>query len=156
MNTADLLIEIGTEELPTRAVESLSVAFAQNMLTLLAKSQIDHQAHYVFATPRRIALLIKEVALSTPAQLIEHRGPPKTAAFNAQGKPTPAALGFAQRFNIEATELSTISTDKGDYLVYFQKQAPLATETLLLNLIEQALHTLPIKKPMSWGTHTFK
>ncbi len=155
MNT-DLLIEIGTEELPTHAVEPLSLAFAQTLLTLLDQKQIDHQLHYVFATPRRIGLLIKSVASATPAQMIEHRGPPKSAAFNAQGAPTPAAIGFAQRFNIEVQDLATISTEKGDYLIYHQQQAPLATETLLLGLIEQALNGLPIKKPMSWGAHTFK
>lgn len=156
MNTADLLIEIGTEELPTQAVDTLSQAFAKNMLAQLDKAQIAYENYFVFATPRRMTVFIKNVAKQTRAQTIEHRGPPTAAAFKQDGAPTPAAQGFADRFGISVADLAKVQTDKGEYLVFKQQQAPVATLSLLLNFIEQALHTLPIKKPMQWGDHTFK
>jgi glycyl-tRNA synthetase beta chain len=146
---SDLLIEIGTEELPTQAVLTLSEAFAANILALFEKTNIAHQAHKIFATPRRIALLVEQVAEQVPGKTIEHRGPPVNAA-------SAAAQGFADKFNATVGDLEKIKNDKGEYYIYKEAQNARATSSILLELIEQALANLPIKKPMSWGSNTFK
>ncbi len=146
---SDLLIEIGTEELPTQAVWNLSQAFAEKLLALFDKTQITYQSHQVFATPRRMALRVNKIAEQIPGKTIEHRGPPVNAAASA-------AQGFADRFNISIDDLEKAKTDKGEYFIYKQAQAARSSASELLALIEQALAELPIKKPMSWGTHTFK
>lgn len=146
---SDLLIEIGTEELPTQAVWTLSQAFAENILALLDKTQIAYQDHQVFATPRRLALRVKDIALEIPGKMVEHRGPPVNAAASA-------AQGFADRFNVSVSDLEKLTTDKGEYFIYKQAQAARDTQSVLLELIEQAIAALPIKKPMSWGEYTFK
>jgi glycyl-tRNA synthetase beta chain len=146
---SDLLIEIGTEELPTQAVWTLSEAFAQNLLASFDKMQIAYQDHQVFATPRRLALRINQVAEQIPGKIIEHRGPPTNIASGA-------VQGFADKFNARLEDLEKISTEKGEYFVFKQTQAPKDVTSELLNIIEQSIKDLPIKKPMSWGTHTFK
>ncbi|MFA6036565.1 MAG: glycine--tRNA ligase subunit beta [Legionellales bacterium] len=146
---SDLLIEIGTEELPTQAVWNLSQAFAENFLALLDKTQIAYQNHQVFATPRRLALRVNKVAQEIPGKTVEHRGPPVNAA-------APAIQGFADKFKVSVSDLEKIKNDKGEYFIYKQAQTARATVSELLALIEQALAELPIKKPMSWGNTTFK
>jgi glycyl-tRNA synthetase beta chain len=148
MNYADLLIEIGTEELPTQAVQTLGLDFENQMMLLLTKAQIDCSDHAYFITPRRIALKMK-IATSTPEKIIEHRGPPISAGQKS-------AQGFADKFNVPVEQLKTVSTEKGEYFLFHETQAPLETHTILLSIIDQALQALRIKKPMSWGSNTFK
>ncbi len=146
---SDLLIEIGTEELPTQAVLGLSSAFAEHFLALLNKFQISFDSHQVFATPRRLGLLVKQIAEHIPSKTLEHRGPPVSAAVQA-------VQGFADKFKVGVDALSKIKNDKGEYYIYIEAQSAVATSAVILGLLEQALAALPIKKPMTWGTHTFK
>ncbi len=149
--TADLLIEIGTEELPPVALPRLAEAFRQELIARLAEHQLTHGPAELFATPRRLAVRIAELALAAPDQHQSRRGPALTAAFDANGQPTGAALGFARSCGVEIDALGRQETDKGAWLVHEQTIPGRAAAELLPALIEQALAALPIPKRMRWG-----
>ncbi|MFW2439726.1 MAG: glycine--tRNA ligase subunit beta [Arenicellales bacterium] len=148
-----LLIELGTEELPPKSLQRLSDAFAQHILqglqdaNLLAKSAL----HHTFASPRRLAILIEDVVLQQADSNIERRGPAVSAAFDAEGNPTPAASGFAHSCKVEVSELERLQTEKGEWLVFRSRQAGLPASELIPGIIDAALHKLPIPKRMRWG-----
>jgi len=103
MSNADLLIEIGTEELPPKALLSLSRAFEKEVLKgLRADNLVKDSEVSVFATPRRLALGISSVDKRQADQNIDKQGPLVSAAYDADGKPTPAALGFAKRIKVKS------------------------------------------------------
>lgn len=154
LHTKDLLIEIGVEELPTYAVSALSIAFENLLCEGLDTALISYGNVQAFATPRRLALLIQDVSIHSQETVVERRGPAMAAAFDKEGKPTPACLGFAKSFSVDVSALSQIESDKGRYIVYQEKIAARATEELLASLIEKALQKLPIKTPMCWGDNT--
>ena len=151
MQTKDLLIEIGVEELPTYAVHTLSIAFENALCEALTGALITYGAVQAYGTPRRLALLIQDVATHSQETVIERRGPALAAAFDKDGNPTPACLGFAKSFHTDVSHLSQVESEKGRYVVYQEKITPRASETLLANLIEKSLQKLPIKTPMHWG-----
>jgi len=147
----DFLVEIGTEELPLKELQNLSRAFADNLQSQMTAAAISFGAVQIFATPRRLAVLIKEVATQQPEQVVSKNGPSLKASYNADGTPTKAALGFASSCN---TSLDQVTT-KDDKL-YFEKTRPgQRTSDLLATMIEQSLTKLPIKKAMRWGTGEF-
>ena len=148
---SDCLIELGTEELPPKALKSLSQSFAELMRKSLEQADLKSASVEVFATPRRLAMLFRDIALQQPAQVIEKRGPAVQAAFDAEGNPSRAALGFASSCGVEVGELSQRDTDKGSWL-YFEKTAPgLCLKQVLPDLLDQALARLPIPRRMRWG-----
>lgn len=149
--TADLLIEIGTEELPPVALPRLAEAFHQELIARLAEHQLAHGPSERFATPRRLAVRVAKLALAAPDQHQSRRGPALTAAFDANGQPTGAALGFARSCGVEIDALGRQETDKGTWLVHEQTIPGRAAAELLPELIEQALAALPIPKRMRWG-----
>ena len=112
----DLLIELGTEELPPKALQQLANAFANDIINSLAEANLPHQGYEVFATPRRLALLVKGLANVQADQQVERRGPAVKAAFDADGKPTKAAEGFARGCGVPVDQLETIKTNKGEWL----------------------------------------
>ncbi|OQW93165.1 MAG: glycine--tRNA ligase subunit beta [Beggiatoa sp. IS2] len=154
--TRDLLIEVGTEELPPKTLENLSIAFANGIRNGLQQQQLAHADITVFATPRRLAMLVKEVMITQPHHETERRGPALTSAFNSEGQPTPAALGFARACGVDITQLSRLETDKGSWLVHRSLQPGQATAALLPNIIETALANLPIPKRMRWSDLPFE
>lgn len=147
----DLLIEIGTEELPPTALLGLATAFRERLLGRLDEQRLAHGEAQVFATPRRLALIIGDVAVQQPDQTSVRRGPALTAAFDAQGAPTKAALGFARSCGVTVEALAREQTDKGVWLVHHEQITGASTQTLLPGLIERALGDLPIPKRMRWG-----
>lgn len=152
MSTArDLLLEIGTEELPPKALLTLSEAFAAALLDGLSKTGLGHGALHSYATPRRLAVHIENLSASQPDQVQERRGPALTACFDAAGKPTQAALGFARSCGVAIEQLERQETDKGAWLVYRSTQTGKPTVELLQALIEDALAKLPIPKRMRWA-----
>jgi glycyl-tRNA synthetase beta chain len=154
MTAEDFLIELGCEELPPKSLLTLSSAFAD----LLSKQLTQHQIHFqhiqAFATPRRLAVLLTQLAAQQPDQHLQKRGPALTAAFNAAGEPTPAALGFAKSCGVNMDALGQLETNKGSWLVYDVQQIGKSTVSLLPPLIATALQQLPIAKRMRWGTRT--
>ncbi|MDY6978310.1 MAG: glycine--tRNA ligase subunit beta [Pseudomonadota bacterium] len=151
MSQADLLIEIGTEELPPRALQTLCNAFAEGVRHGLQENHLGSPDIHQYATPRRLALLIKALPTSTPDRTIEQHGPPVSAAFDDEGQPTKAAQGFARKCGVSVEELQNEETDKGSRLVYRATRPGEPTARFIPEIVRQALDKLPIPKRMRWG-----
>lgn len=150
-DTRDLLIEIGTEELPPKALPNLSKAFAEGIAKDLQKQEIAYESISAFATPRRLAVIIKAVASIQANRETERRGPSLKAAFDAEGQASKAALGFARSCGVNVSELEKLETKKGAWLIYKQTQQGQATASLIPAIIENSLAALPIPKRMRWA-----
>jgi glycyl-tRNA synthetase beta chain len=120
MKTAhhDFLVEIGTEELPPKALLTLQQAFVAGLTTGLEKASLAHGGIAGFATPRRLAVLVKRLAARQPEQHVKRRGPPVSAAFDAQGAPTRAGLAFAESCGTTVESLERIDEGKGAFLYF--------------------------------------
>jgi len=149
--TQDLLIELGTEELPPKALAKLSQAFQQGVEQGLKKAELNCDEIRPYATPRRLALVISNLQTRQQDRTIERRGPAVTSAFDEDGNPTKALMGFAKSCGIDVDDLETMKTDKGAWLVFKQQQDGADTASLLSDIIQQALNDLPIPKRMRWG-----
>jgi glycyl-tRNA synthetase beta chain len=154
MNTADLLFEIGTEELPPMQLKPLSQALGDTLQAQLNQANLTYERVVTFASPRRLAVIVYGLVDQQPTQTVERRGPALSAAFDAAGKPTPACAGFARGCGVEVETLEQRETPKGVWLFYQQTQAGKSTVALLPSLIEQALKKLPTQRMMRWGAHT--
>ncbi|KGI76610.1 glycine--tRNA ligase subunit beta [Oleiagrimonas soli] len=152
-----LLIELGTEELPPKALDDLSEAFAQGILKGLEQHGIaaDVAAARRYCSPRRLAVHIPAVAAMQPEQSIERRGPAVQAGQDADGKPTKALLGFAGSCGVDVDALETIETDKGAWYVYRAVQPGKALAELLPEIVAASLKALPIPRPMRWADHDY-
>jgi len=153
----DFLVEIGIEELPPQQIDNLVTAFSQYLQSYLATEGIAFNVNGVktYGTPRRLAVLISDVATQQQERLIDKRGPAIAAAYAADGTPSKAALGFAESCGVDIKSLTELKTDKGAWLYFSQKVAGQKTIDLLPNLVQKALSELPIKKPMRWGNGEF-
>ena len=150
--TADLLFELGTEELPPTALKQLRDALHENFAGGLDKAGLAHGECHSFATPRRLALLIEAVELRQPDKEVERRGPAVKAAFDSDGNPTKAAEGFARSCSTSVDKLERMKTDKGEWLFYKIEEKGKAATELLPEIALQALNGLPIPKRMRWGS----
>jgi glycyl-tRNA synthetase beta chain len=152
-----LLIEIGTEELPTRTIDELAHAFASGIVDGLNKRgfAIPAGSATVYCTPRRLAVLLPAVAQAQPDQTIERRGPAAAAAFGGDGQPSKALTGFAASCGTTVEQLQKLETDKGAWYVFRSEQAGQPLAALLPDIIVDALKALPIPKPMRWGDHDY-
>ncbi len=147
----DFLVEIGTEELPPKALRLLEQAFAGGLASGLAKAGLAHAELRSFATPRRLAVIVRRLTANQPDQKVERRGPPVNAAFDAEGLPTRAAQAFAASCKASVEELQRRDEGKGTFLYYVGiKQGAPAVE-LLPGLVQSALDALPIPRRMRWG-----
>src|SRR5699024_10893391 len=151
MNKADLLVELGTEELPPKSLTTLADAFTNEVIDQLKQAEFSHGEVQTFATPRRLSFLIKDLQAVQPDKTFQRRGPAVKAAFNDQGEPTKAAQGFAKSVNMDVTELSTMKTDKGEWLVADVHQKGQSIKDLLPEFLQQSIQKLPIPKRMRWG-----
>ncbi|MBD3820941.1 MAG: glycine--tRNA ligase subunit beta, partial [Thiotrichales bacterium] len=151
MTTADFLVEIGTEELPPKALKKLSEAFASGIQAGLDEAELSYGAVSIYASPRRLAVRVEQLQRVQADKTVEKKGPAKKAAFDDQGQATKALLGFARGCGAEVSELSEIETDKGTWMVYYQAQQGQAAEVLLPEIVNQSLAKLPIPKRMRWG-----
>ena len=149
--TTTLLIEIGVEELPTKAVTALATAGRDLWAQALSDAALAHGNIDTFATPRRLAWRIHDLAEKQPDQKIERKGPSLAAAKDKDGNWTKAALGFAASCGVEASDLGVEETPKGAWLTYHGEQAGQTLETLLPELFRYVCDNLPIAKRMRWG-----
>lgn len=149
----DLLIELGTEELPPKALRKLSNAFADGVTKGLEQAGLCGTSAQVFAAPRRLAMLIRELPVSQGDREIVRRGPALSAAFDEDGCPTKAALGFASSCGVEVEKLDQLETKKGSWLSYRAVEKGQKTASLIPVLVEKSLAGLPIPKRMRWGDH---
>lgn len=148
----DFLVEIGTEELPPKALKKLSEAFAQGLTDGLTQADLKFEKVKVYAAPRRLAVWIQALDLAQADKVVERKGPAKKAAFDADGNPTKALQGFARSCDVDVADLMEIETDKGTWMVYEQAVKGQATRDLLPGLVEASLAKLPIPKRMRWGS----
>ncbi len=147
----DFLIEIGTEELPPKALKSLIDAFEQNVRDGLSNARLDCDDISAFATPRRLALLIHKLADKQADQTVTVKGPPVHIAFDDAGKPKPAATAFAKKCGVSVDELDREKTEKGEWLKYEKHEAGESMLSLIGPIIEKALLAMPIPRRMRWG-----
>ena len=147
----DLLVEIGTEELPPKALRRMRDALQTSLDTLLDENRLTHGSSHAYATPRRLALLIRDVPVAQPDREVTKRGPALKAAFDTDGKPTKPAEGFARSCGVTVSDLEELQTDKGSWLVYHSTETGQASNEVIPGLVEKALKTLPMPKRMRWG-----
>jgi glycyl-tRNA synthetase beta chain len=147
----DFLVEIGTEELPPKALRELELAFAAGVRKGLLESTLSHGEVLSYATPRRIAVWVKRLASRQPDQDVKRRGPPVTASFDASGAPTRAASAFAESCGVTVDALQKLDEGKGQFLFFIGTKSGTNTVELLPRIVQSALDALPIPKRMRWG-----
>ena len=148
----DILIEIGTEELPPKSLKPLAEAFAGQILASLQQRHLSHAGIKWYATPRRLAVILRAVMGKQAEQVIQRRGPALKNAYDEDGKPTKAALGFAKSCN---AEIDRLESSEGFLIHQTVKEGQLTTN-LLPDMVTEALSRLPIPKRMRWGSHSFE
>jgi glycyl-tRNA synthetase beta chain len=157
ISSADLLFELGCEELPPKSLDLLARSLFEAFLEQLQKSELafDENSSRYFYTPRRLAFRVAGLAARQPDQSLERKGPAVQAAFDSDGKPTPAALGFARSVGKEVEDLERLKTDKGEWLYCRVHKPGQALADLLFPMLEVALAGLPVAKPMRWASNEF-
>lgn len=151
MQSADFLIELGTEELPPKALKHLAAAFSGEFVEQLDAGGFEHGEVETFAAPRRLAFRVNGLTLQQPDRNIEKRGPAVKAAFDQDGQPTRAAIGFAQSQGLSVEQLERLETPKGEWLVAHVTEPGKSFAEVAQAYLEQAIHQLPIPKRMRWG-----
>lgn len=149
----DFLVEIGTEELPPKALQSLMTAFAEKLGEKLDEARLEHGALDAYASPRRLAVLVHDLALQQEDRDVEQKGPPLRIAFDDDGNATAAAEAFAKKCGVGVADLERQQTDKGEWLCYRSSVAGKTASELVPECIESALSALPIPRRMRWGAH---
>ena len=152
MKTRDFLVEIGTEELPPKSLAELSRAFTDGIVAGLDAAGLKHGKVTPYATPRRLAVRVARLAGSQPDQRVKRKGPPVTAAFDANGAPTRAAIAFAESCGTSLESLSRVEEARGAFLFYEGVKPGAETASLLPGIVQASLDKLPIAKRMRWGS----
>lgn len=147
----EFLIELGTEELPPKQLRTLAEAFAANFAAELKAADLAHEGIKWFATPRRLALKVANLAEGQADKVVEKRGPAIAVAFDADGQPTKAAQGWARGNGITVEQADRLKTDQGEWLLYKQEVKGQQAKAVVVELAAKALANLPIAKPMRWG-----
>ncbi|MCC6505293.1 MAG: glycine--tRNA ligase subunit beta, partial [Aquimonas sp.] len=155
MSNASLLIELGTEELPVKALPELARAFAEGIVAGLDKRGVAHGSVRTLYTSRRLAAWVESVASEQPEQRNEVLGPYLNIGLDAAGEPTPALKGFAQKNGIAWEQLERTSDAKGERFVARSVKPGAATVSLLQDILNDSLRGMPIPKPMRWGAHEY-
>ena len=151
MPSRDFLVEIGTEELPPKALDNLAASLEQGIVKGLNREELNFTASYRYATPRRLAVLIHELQPQQADKTIERLGPAVSAAFTGQGAPTKAAQGFARSCGVAVEELDRSKSGDVEKLVFSLKESGRPVQDLLPRLVRDALEQLPVPKRMRWG-----
>ncbi|MFT6778965.1 MAG: glycyl-tRNA synthetase beta chain [Paraglaciecola sp.] len=154
MRTDNLLIEIGTEELPPKSLSKLALAFRDNIQVGFTDNNLTFNQVNWYASPRRLAVVVEGLYEFQADKNVEIRGPAVASAFDQNGEPTKAAQGWARSNGIEVNQAERLKTDKGEWLLFKAQLKGQAINQLLAVLVEKALKALPIPKPMRWGTKT--
>jgi glycyl-tRNA synthetase beta chain len=148
---ADLLVEIGTEELPPKALRGLMDAFAASLGAAIDEARLARGAVTAYASPRRLAVIVNELVASQEDRRLSQKGPPVAVAFDDAGKPLPPATAFARKCGVEVGDLGRIRTGKGEWLAAEMVEKGKTAAELLPGLVEKALAELPIPRRMRWG-----
>ncbi|MDD8060602.1 glycine--tRNA ligase subunit beta [Shewanella metallivivens] len=153
MKFENLLIEVGTEELPPKSLRNLAESFLANFTDELTKADLPFDSALWYAAPRRLAINIIGLAQAQADKVVEKRGPAVSSAFDADGNPTKAAQGWARGNGITVDQAERLVTDKGEWLVHQAKIVGVDTKSLITDMAQRALDKLPIPKPMRWGSN---
>jgi len=151
MKSADLLVEIGTEELPPKALRGLMDAFAANLAGALDEARLEHGDVHAYASPRRLAVIVDELTAGQEERRLSQKGPPVSVAYDDDGKPLPPATAFAKKCGVAVADLGRVKTDKGEWLAAETVEEGKTAAELLPGLVEKALAELPIPRRMRWG-----
>ncbi|RUO69655.1 glycine--tRNA ligase subunit beta [Idiomarina ramblicola] len=154
MHKENLLIELGTEELPPKALKSLRDSLKTGIESGLTSAELSFDSIEAYATPRRLAVLVKQVETEQQDKVVEKRGPAVNVAFDDSGKPTKAAKGWARSNGITVDEADRLKTDKGEWLLHKATVKGQGLDQLVQGMLEAAIKALPIPKPMRWGNST--
>lgn len=154
MNFENLLIEVGTEELPPKSLRKLAESFLNNFTDELKKAELTFESAVWHAAPRRLAINVNQLALAQADKVVEKRGPAVAQAFDADGNPTKAAMGWARGNGITVEQADRLKTDKGEWLLHQAKVVGVETKSLIAAMAQRSLDKLPIPKPMRWGSNT--
>ncbi len=149
-----LLFELGCEELPPASLLKLSNALLNNIKLGLGEADLSFGDCIAYATPRRLAVLIKDLASAQADKSIEKRGPAVQAAFNDEGQPSKACQGFARSCGTSVDQLERVQTDKGEWLAFTQQVKGQSSVALIPDIIRKSISQLPIAKRMRWGAST--
>jgi len=152
MTTENLLIELGTEELPPKALKKLALAFKDGLVAQIDAAELSFSDVEWFAAPRRLAVRVNGLQSQQADKEVEKRGPAVKAAYDADGNATKAAMGWARGCGIDVSEASRLKTDKGEWLLHTATVAGKSLESLVEDFIVKAIKQLPIPKPMRWGS----
>ena len=147
MSALDFLVELGTEELPPKALKTLGESFLAGVEKGLKAAGLSYRGARYYAAPRRLAVLVEQLATEQPDRTVNLDGPPVQAAFDADGNPTQAALGFAKKCGVELAAID----QSGPKLKFSQHIPGQRAYTLLPGIVENSLNELPIPKRMRWG-----
>jgi len=147
-----LLFELGSEELPPKTLLKLSNALLAGIVQGLQSAELSFVSSKAYATPRRLAVFIEDLAIKQSDKTVEKRGPAIQAAFAADGTPSKAALGFADSCGASFDQLERLKTDKGEWLAFTQSVEGRSAEQLIPDIIRQSIANLPIAKRMRWGS----
>jgi len=150
MAATTFLLELGVEELPPQAIDTLSDALADGLRRGLSEADVAFGEVNAYATPRRLAVQVRDLADKQPDREVERRGPALEAAYK-EGQPTKAAEGFARSCGVSVDELIQLETPKGTWLGYRERQPGEATSALLPGIVDKAVAALPVPKYMRWG-----
>ena len=153
---ADLLLEIGTEELPWGAVQDGREQLAENAAALLQKGRLRYEDLVIYSTPRRLTLLVRGLDGRQEDIASEVRGPSREAAYDAEGRPTKAAEGFARSRGLQAEDLEIRSTEKGDFVYATVKEEGRPAMEVLPGLLDALIRSLSFRKSMRWGEGEFR
>ncbi|MDN4502300.1 glycine--tRNA ligase subunit beta [Alteromonadaceae bacterium BrNp21-10] len=153
MSSQNLLIEVGCEELPPKSLTTLASALADNIEQELTSIELTFTKVTWYATPRRLAVVVSDLAYQQADKVIEKRGPAVSAAFDGEGNPTKAAMGWARGNDIDVADAQRLSTEKGEWLVHNAEIKGQTLPQLIEKLVNNALNKLPISKPMRWGSN---
>jgi len=147
----DFLVEVGTEELPPKALRSLMEAFGKSLTAAIDEAPLTHGETHVYASPRRLAVLVEGLQRQQPETKVQQKGPPISVAFDKDGNPTPAANAFAKKCGVAVPDLARSKTDKGEWLVFDALEGGRTAAEIMPELIDRALASLPIPRRMRWG-----
>ncbi|PCI65447.1 MAG: glycine--tRNA ligase subunit beta [Piscirickettsiaceae bacterium] len=150
--TNDLFFELGCEELPPMTLTTLRDHLLNGVIDGLKEANLSFSTTHAYATPRRLAIWIEAVQTAQEDSQVEKRGPAVAAAYDKEGNPSKAAMGFARGCGAEFADLGTLKTDKGEWLSYNKLEKGLPAQELIPAIIEKALSRLPIAKRMRWGS----
>ena len=151
--SADCLIELGTEELPPKALRGLMTAFAAEIARGLGAARLRHEEIHPYASPRRLSVVIDALVFSQESREITQKGPPVSIAVDDAGKPTKAGLAFAKKWGVEFDSLTREKTKAGEWLTYTANEPGRPAAELLPEIVQSALDALPVPRRMRWGAH---